>query len=996
MAASKCALIRPFFLILALHSLAIYLFTRGFLLTRTELSSFSHCSDKSQSPCSIPSPTNNANASFLGDHPPKFGSNGQCWTRPAVDRLVIIILDALRFDFVAPSFFFEEKRPWMDKLEVLQKLASDERTSSRIFKAIADPPTTSLQRLKGLTTGGLPTFIDVGNSFGAPAIVEDNLIFQLANNGKRVLMMGDDTWVKLFPHHFNESYPYPSFNVKDLDTVDNGVIEHLLPSLLRDDWDVLIAHFLGVDHAGHIYGVDSTPMIAKLEQYNNILEEVVQVLKNQSGSGGLHENTLLVVMGDHGQTLNGDHGGGTAEEVETSLFAMSLRNPPAPIATVLDKNYCHLDLDGKKICIGTFQQLDFAVTMASLLGIPFPFGSYACLTRSNLNMLLFCYVVYSSFFFFLICKFLVFFLEHIGRINPELYALTGRTWETHNQCAEKFGSHSTLESWMLNYVNSLCVNTWQVKRYIDLYSMTSVIGLPAEDLRYINVLYSQAQGSWLDIMKFALSSENGTNIRITDNTTFVLQRQIDAYSRFLEGVAELARFAWTEFNLMLMGFGLCVMLTSLCVHLYSIRTVHALCKSYYPFSSSSASLRILTVIFFVAIRGFSFLSNSYILAEGRVASFLLGTSGILNLWFSSDTGKVAVEDLLFLVLNIIIRFSIESGISKETIGSGSSIVHSFGSTGIEKGWSLMIGLLELLPILALSILVVLIYIIISRNSFWKRLKHFYNMGNILCCMLMSVHWIVESNIIAASEELKNFGKTFAPRIIYSIGLLHFVLLALSLIINKKYMVPVSNPTDALAIVATGMLSAWSSTILILLGRQGPNVALVYILGAWCITRLKLAAQVDAESGTATGPISNPMPVLQWSLLAVCLFFYTGHWCTFDGLRYAAAFIGFEHFNIVQQGILLAIDTFGVSHIIPVLSIPFLVISKHQISKKKHPYDFLFVNLTQAFLIYGLITAFTTTLTITCVWGLFAPKYVFDVLGLLLTDVLICVGSLFYY
>lgn len=36
----------------------------------------------------------------------------------------------------------------MDKLQVLQKLAADEKTSARIFKALADPPTTSLQRLK--------------------------------------------------------------------------------------------------------------------------------------------------------------------------------------------------------------------------------------------------------------------------------------------------------------------------------------------------------------------------------------------------------------------------------------------------------------------------------------------------------------------------------------------------------------------------------------------------------------------------------------------------------------------------------------------------------------------------------------------------------------------------------------------------------------------------------------------------------------------------------
>lgn len=41
-----------------------------------------------------------------------------------------------------------EKKPWMDKLTVLQRLAAKEPLSARIFKAIADPPTTSLQRLK--------------------------------------------------------------------------------------------------------------------------------------------------------------------------------------------------------------------------------------------------------------------------------------------------------------------------------------------------------------------------------------------------------------------------------------------------------------------------------------------------------------------------------------------------------------------------------------------------------------------------------------------------------------------------------------------------------------------------------------------------------------------------------------------------------------------------------------------------------------------------------
>lgn len=49
------------------------------------------------------------------------------------------------------------------------------------------------------------------------------------------------------------------------------------------------------------------------------------VLKNQSGPGGLHEDTMLLVLGDHGQTLNGDHGGGTSEEVPlVSLLCVSL------------------------------------------------------------------------------------------------------------------------------------------------------------------------------------------------------------------------------------------------------------------------------------------------------------------------------------------------------------------------------------------------------------------------------------------------------------------------------------------------------------------------------------------------------------------------------------------------------------------------------------------------------------------------------------------------
>lgn len=38
-----------------------------------------------------------------------------------------------------------------------------------------------------LVQGGLPTFMDVGNSFSAAAVTEDNLIDQLRSHGKRLV-----------------------------------------------------------------------------------------------------------------------------------------------------------------------------------------------------------------------------------------------------------------------------------------------------------------------------------------------------------------------------------------------------------------------------------------------------------------------------------------------------------------------------------------------------------------------------------------------------------------------------------------------------------------------------------------------------------------------------------------------------------------------------------------------------------------------------------------
>lgn len=46
----------------------------------------------------------------------------------------------------------------------------------------------------------------------------------------------------------------PKVNCQDTVEVDNNVTRHIEHEMKRDDWDVLILHYLGLDHIGHYQG----------------------------------------------------------------------------------------------------------------------------------------------------------------------------------------------------------------------------------------------------------------------------------------------------------------------------------------------------------------------------------------------------------------------------------------------------------------------------------------------------------------------------------------------------------------------------------------------------------------------------------------------------------------------------------------------------------------------------------------------------------------------
>lgn len=139
--------------VFVVHAIGLYLFTRGFLLTRLSLAQINTYDDP---------------------------------LTPTHKRAVIIVIDALRFDFLTPDPPLPRSPHYHGVLKLPGQLTAAQPRHSFIFNSFSDPPTTTLQRIKGITTGSLPTFVDIGNSFGGSAVDEDSIIHQLRLSNKRV------------------------------------------------------------------------------------------------------------------------------------------------------------------------------------------------------------------------------------------------------------------------------------------------------------------------------------------------------------------------------------------------------------------------------------------------------------------------------------------------------------------------------------------------------------------------------------------------------------------------------------------------------------------------------------------------------------------------------------------------------------------------------------------------------------------------------------------
>lgn len=210
-----------------------------------------------------------------------------------------------------------------------------------------------------MTTGTVPSFVDVALNLGSNKILEDNLLLQARLHDMKLIFYGDETWLKLFPDIFTRSEGTTSFFVSDFTEVDDNVTRHLATELNAEEWRLMVLHYLGLDHIGHVEGPQSPLVRPKLQEMDDIVKRIHHRFLTWDKQFGLP--SMLVVCGDHGMKNSGSHGGATLEEVLVPLVIIgdvcSGELASSPFEDVIQESV---------------PQIDLVPTLSMLLGLPIP------------------------------------------------------------------------------------------------------------------------------------------------------------------------------------------------------------------------------------------------------------------------------------------------------------------------------------------------------------------------------------------------------------------------------------------------------------------------------------------------------------------------------------------------------------------------------------------------------------------------------------------------
>jgi len=860
---------------LVAHGLALALFVHGFLLARITLKRASYDAATSTSSASdtLPSPSS-----------------------PVYDRLVLIVVDALRYDFVVDDGRYQYSGRNRDMPFLRSFVGGTTETDagassfSVVARYVADAPTTTTQRIKSMMTGSLPVFFDVSSAFSPAPVEEDSLVDQLcgrrrgssststsASTSASCVFMGDATWEGLFGDRQAENdenehsamkpfvfHSFPCYNIMDLHSVDDGVAGLLVPTVARGGWDVVVAHYLGVDHAGHAYGVDSGEMRDKLREIDDGVRKVVEALVEEEVEAG-GKSTLVVVVGDHGQTVTGDHGGGSPEEVDSVLVGIDIggyrryrerkdgeengarEKRKTSLSAHACVASCTCGVDGNQ-CVPDVTQIDFVPTLAGLMGVPVPF-------------------------------------VNLGKVSEVVWSALA---------AGRDGGHAEA-----SLVGMLRENARQVHLYLTTYASRPGARLPAAMMAALERTFAELAG-------------------VTEPGPYVA---------YLELAEALARDAWTQFREGWMVAGCIVFVGAVVFH------VGALVfddhdddgRRRIGFPPPQPMLPwLVNLLHPVGIFSFFFL-----LREGTYSSWIVVLAAAIVYWPRRDrpaatTGLVLAGAACLLVSTVGLQSHSGFGFwQRLTVHTGDDE----GEEGISHETSASASPYNALAVhyvLPTLILATIFHAYTASRGLLRgteTINRVYLAAGTLAMLAYHGGRLQDRDLLQDQTGVDAFGVSQTsdrPSVTHISAQICYACILATLIL--------ATTTRALKRLSRkAFLAVLAATLALLVSLISPVASPLVLLGIFAqlyginmILKAQRPARVHDDPDDTVCALAACLAAVQ-----IQAFYVSGHLCEFSGLLYTAAFVGQKDYHAVQGGLLLGFDTCGCVLVVIVVGALFL-------------------------------------------------------------------------
>lgn len=635
---------------------------------------------------------------------------------------------------------------------------------------------------------------------------------------------------------------------------------------------LLVSHFLGVDHCGHRHGPDHPEMRRKMNDVDVVIRRLLfDDMECYYSQNYMDEDTLFMVFGDHGMDSKGDHGGASQIEVDAGILFYTRNSQPRFPCTEAKHIWESLELELSNAGVGqstpwsaqdsfpAVTQIDLTPTLSLLTGIPIPYG--------NLGMLI-----------------------------PQLCLCA-------NSLIKSEAADLGIDA-MMNLLIQTRINAIQVVQYLSEYADDSLAASFSNNTIVLARLEIQVQSLWKQFADSAVDKDQWTKEAIE----IYIQ-----YAVMLRSSLEKCKDAWAKFDMKRMIVGCVVMaLTVIVVFGYSLRSqrslnlmclfgiqivvgivnllpvlqvghlasvcIGALSAMISTLRFTLPSKKQVIAISIMLLHGGSFGSNSFVVFEDSVVHYLAQSILLYLLYIVSGTESASAQRniltaMIFTRLSSIITVCREEQIPTcipTFYSSLSPFFHSPDATTSHLSTQ--------------SLLVLNVFLLFTgcmmRSKFSRLMLGLFG-------LLMGAYWWLEF----ASEQ-----STISWRE--------------DLLVTRNWTARTSFLSSLIGL-AYSLFRRRRTYALICLFCFLATVQLPTGLVAMCCGLISVVSLLRALHHTEID-IPGELVGLLLSLLSHHYFFTTGHQAAFSSIQFQTGFIGISEFWYEISGLLVVLNTIGPS------------------------------------------------------------------------------------